>query len=75
MVAEGTPYGRLAAAVDPTGAQFKLVAPNAAMPARARRGAASPREAASDPDHRSRVQDHGDSAARAPSPGSSRVVR
>src|SRR3989440_7023530 len=32
--AEDTPYGRLATAVDPTGAQFKLVAPNAAMPAR-----------------------------------------
>ncbi len=32
--AEDTPYGRLAAAIDPTGAQFKLVAPNAAMPAR-----------------------------------------
>ncbi|HEU0088569.1 MAG TPA: VOC family protein [Pseudonocardiaceae bacterium] len=31
--AEDTPYGRLAAAADPTGAQFKLVAPNAAMPA------------------------------------------
>ena len=34
MPAEDTPYGRLAAAVDPTGAQFKLVAPNEAMPAR-----------------------------------------
>jgi len=34
MPAEETPYGRLAAAVDPTGAQFKLVAPNEAMPAR-----------------------------------------
>lgn len=34
MAAEDTPYGRLAAATDPTGAQFKLVAPNAAMPAR-----------------------------------------
>ncbi|MGI9002685.1 MAG: VOC family protein [Pseudonocardia sp.] len=33
MPAEDTPYGRLAAAADPTGAQFKLVAPNAAMPA------------------------------------------
>ncbi|MCA1691816.1 MAG: VOC family protein, partial [Actinobacteria bacterium] len=32
--AEDTPYGRLATAVDPTGAQFKLVAPNAAMPAK-----------------------------------------
>jgi uncharacterized protein len=32
---EDTPYGRLAAAADPTGAQFKLVAPNEAMPARA----------------------------------------
>lgn len=30
--AEDTPYGRLATAVDPTGARFKLVAPNAAMP-------------------------------------------
>jgi predicted enzyme related to lactoylglutathione lyase len=30
--AEDTPYGRLASAADPTGAQFKLVAPNAAMP-------------------------------------------
>ncbi|HEY6379268.1 MAG TPA: VOC family protein [Candidatus Dormibacteraeota bacterium] len=34
MAAEDTPYGRLATAADPTGAQFKLVAPNAAMPAR-----------------------------------------
>ncbi|MDQ4093216.1 MAG: VOC family protein [Actinomycetota bacterium] len=34
MAAEDTPYGRLAAAADPTGAQFKLVAPNEAMPAR-----------------------------------------
>ncbi len=33
MPAEDTPYGRLAVAADPTGAQFKLVAPNAAMPA------------------------------------------
>jgi predicted enzyme related to lactoylglutathione lyase len=32
--AEDTPYGRLATAADPTGAQFKLVAPNDAMPAR-----------------------------------------
>ncbi|HVF15021.1 MAG TPA: VOC family protein [Acidimicrobiales bacterium] len=32
--AEDTPYGRLAVATDPTGAQFKLVAPNAAMPAK-----------------------------------------
>ena len=32
--AEDTPYGRLATATDPTGAQFKLVAPNEAMPAR-----------------------------------------
>ena len=32
--AEDTPYGRLAAAADPTGARFKLVAPNEAMPAR-----------------------------------------
>ncbi|MGH4025656.1 MAG: VOC family protein [Pseudonocardiaceae bacterium] len=30
--AEDTPYGRLAAAADPTGAQFKLVGPNTAMP-------------------------------------------
>jgi predicted enzyme related to lactoylglutathione lyase len=29
-----TPYGRLATATDPTGAQFKLVGPNEAMPAR-----------------------------------------
>jgi predicted enzyme related to lactoylglutathione lyase len=34
MAAKDIPYGRLAAAADPTGAQFKLVAPNAAMPAR-----------------------------------------
>ncbi|MGD9703180.1 MAG: VOC family protein [Acidimicrobiia bacterium] len=34
MAAEDTPYGRLAAALDPSGAQFKLVAPNDAMPAR-----------------------------------------
>ena len=33
MPAEDTPYGRLAAAADPTGAQFKLVAPNEAMSA------------------------------------------
>lgn len=32
--AEDTPYGRLATATDPTGAEFKLVAPNAQMPAR-----------------------------------------
>ena len=32
--AKDTPYGRLATATDPTGAEFKLVAPNAAMPAR-----------------------------------------
>jgi hypothetical protein len=32
MDAEDTPYGRLAAAADPTGAQFKLVGPNEAMP-------------------------------------------
>jgi predicted enzyme related to lactoylglutathione lyase len=32
--AEDTPYGRLATAADPTGAQFKLVAPNESMPAR-----------------------------------------
>lgn len=31
--AEDTPYGRLASASDPTGARFKLVAPNADMPA------------------------------------------
>jgi len=31
--AEDTPYGRLAAAADPTGARLKLVAPNEAMPA------------------------------------------
>lgn len=29
-----TPYGRLAGAADPTGARFKLVAPNEAMPSR-----------------------------------------
>ncbi len=34
LPAEDTPYGRLAAASDPTGTAFKLVAPNAAMPAR-----------------------------------------
>jgi uncharacterized protein len=33
MAAEDTPYGRLATAADPTSAQFKLVAPNEAMPA------------------------------------------
>jgi uncharacterized protein len=32
--AEDTPYGRLATATDPTGAQLKLVAPNESMPAR-----------------------------------------
>ena len=32
MAAQDTPYGRLATAADPTGARFKLVAPNAAMP-------------------------------------------
>lgn len=32
--AEDTEYGRLAAAVDATGARFKIVAPNEAMPAR-----------------------------------------
>ncbi len=32
--AEDTPYGRLAIAADPTGALFKLVAPNEATPAR-----------------------------------------
>jgi predicted enzyme related to lactoylglutathione lyase len=32
--AEDTPYGRLATATDPMGAQFKLVAPNDQMPAR-----------------------------------------
>ncbi|HET9255432.1 MAG TPA: VOC family protein [Pseudonocardiaceae bacterium] len=31
--AQDTPYGRLATAADPTGAQFKLVAPNESMPA------------------------------------------
>ena len=36
--AEDTPYGRLATATDPIGAQFKLVAPNAAMPARTSSG-------------------------------------
>jgi predicted enzyme related to lactoylglutathione lyase len=30
--AEDTPYGRLATAADPTGAHFKLVAPNESMP-------------------------------------------
>ena len=34
LAAEDTPYGRLATVADPTGAQFKLVAPNEAMPAR-----------------------------------------
>lgn len=32
--AEDTPYGRLAGAADPTGAQFRLVAPNEQMPAK-----------------------------------------
>jgi len=32
--AEDTPYGRIAEVTDPVGAQFKLVAPNEAMPAR-----------------------------------------
>jgi uncharacterized protein len=32
--AQDTPYGRMATAADPTGADFKLVAPNPAMPAR-----------------------------------------
>jgi predicted enzyme related to lactoylglutathione lyase len=32
--AEDTPYGRLATAADPTGAIFKLVAPNEQMPAK-----------------------------------------
>jgi hypothetical protein len=32
--AEDTPFGRLAEAADPAGAQFKLVGPNPAMPAR-----------------------------------------
>lgn len=32
--AQDTPYGRLASAADPTGVQFKLVAPNEDMPAR-----------------------------------------
>ncbi|GEL16708.1 VOC family protein [Pseudonocardia asaccharolytica] len=31
--AQDTPYGRLAAAIDPTGAQFKLVGPNETTPA------------------------------------------
>jgi len=31
---EDTPYGRLATVADPAGAQFKLVAPKAATPAR-----------------------------------------
>lgn len=34
MPAEDTPYGRLATMADPTGAVFKLVAPNDQMPAR-----------------------------------------
>ncbi|MGI8577642.1 MAG: VOC family protein [Nocardioidaceae bacterium] len=34
LAAEDTPYGRLATAADKTGVQFKLVAPNEAMPAR-----------------------------------------
>ncbi|WP_024792956.1 VOC family protein [Tomitella biformata] len=34
LEAEDTPYGRLATAADPTGAEFKLVAPNDQMPAR-----------------------------------------
>jgi predicted enzyme related to lactoylglutathione lyase len=34
QAAEDTPYGRLATASDPTGAIFKLVAPNDQMPAR-----------------------------------------
>ena len=33
LPAEDTPYGRLAEAADPIGAHFKLVAPNAQMPA------------------------------------------
>ena len=32
--AEDTPYGRLARVADPTGTQFKLVAPNDQMPAK-----------------------------------------
>ncbi|MGH3547334.1 MAG: VOC family protein [Pseudonocardiaceae bacterium] len=32
IAAEDTPYGRLAAAADPTGARFKLVAANEATP-------------------------------------------
>jgi predicted enzyme related to lactoylglutathione lyase len=32
MAAEDTLYGRLATATDPTGGQFKVVAPNADMP-------------------------------------------
>jgi predicted enzyme related to lactoylglutathione lyase len=34
LPAEDTAYGRLAAATDPTGAPFKVVAPNEAMPAK-----------------------------------------
>ena len=34
VAAQDTPYGRLATAADPAGAQFKVVAPNDAMPAR-----------------------------------------
>lgn len=34
LPAEDTPYGRLATATDPTGATFRLVAPNDQMPAR-----------------------------------------
>jgi hypothetical protein len=32
--AQDTPYGRMATATDPNGSEFKLVAPNASMPAR-----------------------------------------
>jgi predicted enzyme related to lactoylglutathione lyase len=38
MPAEDTPYGRLATAADPGGVQFKLVAPNDAMPAKTASG-------------------------------------
>jgi uncharacterized protein len=33
MAPQDTPYGRLATAADPTGAQFKIAGPNAAVPA------------------------------------------
>jgi predicted enzyme related to lactoylglutathione lyase len=34
MGPDDTPYGRIAVLSDPTGAQFRLVGPNEAMPAR-----------------------------------------